>query len=139
MNRESNPRGLRDFNSPLLKYNSDQISHYLQIFGLCLQIFFRTLKSTVGYNNSFKKATNAIKLSVNKSVHLEMKSVVIRHMDVGPLKINRRNSHHSDPIERREQISTVTLNFREGQVKSTTINREVPKILNSSFKDIPED
>ena len=63
----------------------------------------------------------------------------IRHMDVGPLKINRRNSHHLDPIERREWISTVTLNFRVGQVKSTTINREVPKILNSSFKDIPED
>ena len=40
-------------------------------------------QSTVGYNNSLKKASSDMKLGVNKSVNLEMKSVGVRHMKGG--------------------------------------------------------
>ena len=44
-------------------------------------------QSTVGYNNSLKKTNEDMELGVNKSVHLEMKPVCVRHMNEGSLKI----------------------------------------------------
>ena len=40
-------------------------------------------QSTAGYNKSLKKASSDMKLEVNKSVNLEMKSVGVRHMNGG--------------------------------------------------------
>ena len=50
-------------------------------------------QSTAGYNKSLKKASSDMKLEVNKSVNLEMKSVGVRHTNGGSSKINRRTSN----------------------------------------------
>ena len=68
-------------------------------------------QSTALYINSLKKASADVKLGVNKSVNLEMKSVVIRHMDGGLSKIIRVNFHPSNPIKQGRSTSTIPLNF----------------------------
>jgi len=60
--------------------------------------------STVGYNNFLKKANAEMKLGV-KSVNSDMKKVGVKLMNGGPSKINRPNSHPSNPIHRLQQGS----------------------------------
>ena len=40
-------------------------------------------QSAAGYNNSLNKACSGMRLGVNKSVNLEMKSFRVRHMNWG--------------------------------------------------------
>ena len=47
-----------------------------------LNIILNT-QSAAGYNNSLKKACSGMRLGVNKSVNLEMKSFRVRHMNWG--------------------------------------------------------
>ena len=57
-------------------------------------------QSMVGYDNSLKKASSDMKLGVNKSLNLEMKSVGVRHMNGGSSKINRPTSHPSNETKK---------------------------------------
>ena len=45
-------------------------------------------RNTTGYNNSLKKVSSDVKLGVNKSVNLEIKSVRVRHMHGSSSKIS---------------------------------------------------
>ena len=54
-------------------------------------------RNTTGYNNSLKKVSSDMKLGVNKSVNLEIKSVRVRHMHGSSSKINRPRSEGSRP------------------------------------------
>ena len=54
-------------------------------------------RNTTGYNNSLKKVSSDVKLGVNKSVNLEIKSVRVRHMHGSSSKINRPRSEESRP------------------------------------------
>ena len=49
-------------------------------------------QSTVGYNNSLKKASSDVKLGVDKSVNLEIKSVGVRHINGDSSEIKRPTS-----------------------------------------------
>ena len=62
-------------------------------------------ESTAGYKNSLKKAAANMKLEVNKSAHLELKSVGVRYMNGGPSKINGPTSHPSNTINKEELTS----------------------------------
>ena len=57
-------------------------------------------QSMAGYDNSLKKASSNMKLGVNKSLNLEMKSVGVRHMNGGSSKINRPTSHPSNETKK---------------------------------------
>ena len=48
---------------------------------LILSDLHLNIQSTFGYNSSPKKASADMKLEVNKSVNLEMKTVGVRHME----------------------------------------------------------
>ena len=55
-------------------------------------------QSTLRYNCSLKKASSDMKLGVNKSVSLEIKSVEVEQMDWSSSKINRPIFLPSDKI-----------------------------------------
>ena len=57
-------------------------------------------ESTVGYNNKLKQAAPGMKLGVNNDVNPGTKKVGIKHMEGGPSKITRPNSHPSNPIHK---------------------------------------
>lgn len=67
--------------------------------GTCLMYSIPLLntQSTLEYNYSLKKASSDIKLGVYKSVNLEMKLVILGHMNGGSSKINRPRSEGSRP------------------------------------------
>ena len=50
-------------------------------------------QSTIGYDNSLKKACSDMKLGVNKSVNLEIESFGVKQMDGGSSKIKRPSSN----------------------------------------------
>ena len=54
-------------------------------------------RNTTGYNDTLKKVSSDVKLGVNKSVNLEIKSVRVRHMHGSSSKINRPRSEESRP------------------------------------------
>ena len=57
-------------------------------------------QSTLRYNCSLKKASSDMKLGVNKSVNLEIKSVEVEQMDWSSSKINRPIFLPSDKLMR---------------------------------------
>ena len=57
-------------------------------------------QSTVGHNDRLKKTSSDMKLGVNKSVSLEVKSVGVRHVNEGSSKIHRLISYPSKPISK---------------------------------------
>ena len=57
-------------------------------------------ESTTGYDNKLKQAIPRMKLGVNNEVNPGTKKVGIQHMEGGPSKINRPNSHPSNPIHK---------------------------------------
>ena len=57
-------------------------------------------ESTTGYDNKLKQAIPGMKLGVNNEVNPGTKKVGIQHMEGGPSKINRPNSHPSNPIHK---------------------------------------
>ena len=57
-------------------------------------------ESTTGYDNKLKQAIPGMKLGVNNEVNPATKKVGIQHMEGGPSKINRPNSHPSNPIHK---------------------------------------
>ena len=81
-------------------------------------------QSTIGYDNSLKKASSDMKLGVNKSVNLEIESFGVKQMDGGSSKINRPTSN---PLDKINATST------EVQVKTKPSNvDEVLRSLSSS-------
>jgi hypothetical protein len=84
-------------------------------------------QSTVGYNNSLKKANAEMKLGVN-SVNSDMKKVGVKLMNEGPSKINRPNSHPSNPFQQnssaREKRSS---NDSENKILKDSYNHEILK------------
>ena len=53
-----------------------------------------------GYKNKIMQPTPDIKLGINNDVNTDKKTVGLRLMDGGPLKINPPNSHSSNPIHK---------------------------------------
>ena len=77
-------------------------------------------QSTIGYNNSLKRASFDMKLGVNKSVNLEMKSVGVRHVNGGSSKINRPTSHFSNKINKTSTKVQVKTPLRLDETRSTS-------------------
>ena len=57
-------------------------------------------ESIVGYNNKLKQAKAGMKLGINNDVNSGTKKAALQLMDGGPSKINRPNSHPSNPIHK---------------------------------------
>ena len=62
-------------------------------------------ESIVGYNNKLKQAKAGMKLGVNNDVNLGTKKSALQLMDGGPSKINRPNSHPSNPIHKAAMVA----------------------------------
>ena len=89
-----------------------------------LNLFLKN-QSSVGYDNSLKRATAEMKLRVNKTVNLEMRSVGVKHVDGGSSKITRSTSQPSNPINK---TST------EVQVKKSPPTNDVGETNNDIIK-----
>ena len=57
-------------------------------------------ESIIGYNNKLKQAKVGMKLGINNDVNSGTKKAALQLMDGGPSKINRPNSHPSNPIHK---------------------------------------
>ena len=57
-------------------------------------------ESVIGYNNQLQQAAAGIKLGVNNGINLGTKKEGLVLMEGGPSKINRPNSHPSNPIHK---------------------------------------
>ena len=57
-------------------------------------------ESVVGYNNNLRRATDGMKLGVNKHVNQGTKKASLRLMAGGPSKVNPPNSHPSNPVHK---------------------------------------
>ena len=80
-------------------------------------------QSTVGYNNSLKKADGDMKLGVNRSLNLGTKSARVKLMHGGKSKIKRPTSHPSHKKVMQETLPN----------KQTSTNKQIlPNEKNST-------
>ena len=57
-------------------------------------------ESVVGYNNNLRRATDDMKLGVNKHVNQGTKKASLKLMASGPSKVNPPNSHPANPVHK---------------------------------------
>ena len=84
-------------------------------------------ESITGYNNKLMQAQAGMKLGVNNDVNLGTKKSALQLMDGGPSKINRPNSHPSNPIHKAAMAPHPDFEEKEASEKISKVSEKTPQ------------
>ena len=93
-------------------------------------------ESIVGYNNKLKQAKAGMKLGINNDVNSGTKKAALQLMDGGPSKINRPNSHPSNPIHK-AAMAAQSPRLDDKQTSEETVSEKTPQ-LDSVPEETPQ-